>query len=83
MKAAGRCPPLFISPPVSSPCWRCGVEPRRGPELLSRLSQHDGDANTDRIADEIAPEKTAAQNQPSDPGQANRINPMNAGRNSG
>ena len=28
MKAAGECPPLFISPPVSSPCWRCGVEPR-------------------------------------------------------
>jgi hypothetical protein len=30
MKAAGKCPPLFIPPPVSSPCLRCGVEPRRG-----------------------------------------------------
>ena len=29
MKAAGKCPPLFIPPPVSSPCLRCGVEPRR------------------------------------------------------
>ena len=33
MKAAGNARRFSFPPPVSSPCWRCGVEPRRGAYL--------------------------------------------------